>query len=144
MPGMNGYQVLECMRADGSVRRAPVIVISAVDQVESVARCIELGAEDYLCKPFNAVLLRARIGNCLERKRLNDLESNYRDHLERQVKEQVQEISLAQLGIIFAMSKLAESRDTGMHPARCTTSARSASPTPSSASPKSSRRKSSR
>jgi putative two-component system response regulator len=117
MPVLNGYQVLERMRADGSIRRVPVIVISAVDQVESVAKCIELGADDYLCKPFNAVLLRARIGNCLERKRLNDLESDYRGHLERQVKEQVREISLAQLGIIFAMSKLAESRDTdtGMH-----------------------------
>lgn len=72
MPGLNGYQVLERMRADRRTRDIPVVMISALDEIESVVRCIELGAEDYLPKPFNATLLRARIGASLEKKRLRD------------------------------------------------------------------------
>jgi putative two-component system response regulator len=117
MPEMNGYEVLEKVKSDMALRQIPVIVISAVDQMESVVRCIELGAEDYLPKPFDPVLLRARVGASLERKRLYDLEENYRIQLEDRVEEQVREISSAQQGVIFAMSKLAESRDpeTGAH-----------------------------
>ncbi|MGL5081330.1 MAG: adenylate/guanylate cyclase domain-containing protein [Microcoleaceae cyanobacterium] len=69
MPGMNGYQVLETMKQDVKLRYVPVVMISAVTDIESVIRCIELGAEDYLPKPFNPVLLRARINACLEKKR---------------------------------------------------------------------------
>ena len=72
MPEMNGYEVLEQLRADERLRHIPVIMISAVDQLESVVRCIELGAEDYLAKPFNPTLLRARVGASLEKKRLRD------------------------------------------------------------------------
>jgi len=72
MPELNGYEVLEQMRADPVLRDIPVIMISAVDQLESVVRCIELGAEDYLAKPFNPTLLRARVGASLEKKRLRD------------------------------------------------------------------------
>ena len=72
MPEMNGYQVLERLKADGRWREIPVIMISALDELESIVRCIELGAEDYLPKPFNSVLLRARIGACLEKKRLRE------------------------------------------------------------------------
>ena len=72
MPGMNGYEVLERMRADRVLRHIPVIMISALDEIESVIRCIELGAEDYLSKPFNPTLLRARVGASLEKKRLRD------------------------------------------------------------------------
>lgn len=72
MPEMNGYEVLEQVKADVGLRHIPVIMISALDDVESVIRCIELGAEDYLPKPFNPTLLRARIGASLERKRLQD------------------------------------------------------------------------
>jgi len=72
MPEMNGYEVLEQLKADPRLRHVPVIMISAVDQVESVIRCIELGAEDYLSKPFNPTLLRARLGASLEKKRLRD------------------------------------------------------------------------
>jgi DNA-binding response OmpR family regulator len=74
MPEMNGYQVLEHMKADSLLRHLPTIMISAVDEVDSVIRCIELGAEDYLPKPFNPVLLKARIGAVLEKKRLRDQE----------------------------------------------------------------------
>jgi CheY-like chemotaxis protein len=77
MPELNGYEVLERIRADDRLRHVPVIMISAVDQIESVVRCIELGAEDYLPKPFNPVLLRARVGACLEKKRLRDQEIRY-------------------------------------------------------------------
>ena len=72
MPNFNGYEVLERMKADGRLRHIPVIMISAIDELDSVIRCIELGAEDYLPKPFNPTLLRARVGAALERKRLHD------------------------------------------------------------------------
>ena len=66
MPEMNGYEVLEHMKADMALRDVPVIMISALDDMESVVRCVELGAEDYLPKPFNATLLKARVGACLD------------------------------------------------------------------------------
>lgn len=72
MPGLNGYEVLERLRADNRLRHIPVIMISALDEIDSVIRCIELGAEDYLSKPFNPTLLRARVGASLEKKRLRD------------------------------------------------------------------------
>jgi phosphoserine phosphatase RsbU/P len=74
MPEMNGYQVLERMKGDPALRHVPVIMISALDEIDAVVRCIEMGAEDYLSKPFSPVLLRARIGACLEKKRLRDQE----------------------------------------------------------------------
>ncbi len=72
MPEMNGYQVLEYLKGDPLLRELPVIMISALDEIDSVVRCIEMGAEDYLPKPFNPVLLKARIGASLEKKRLRD------------------------------------------------------------------------
>jgi signal transduction histidine kinase len=77
MPGMDGYQVLETIKADPELRDLPVIVISALDEIESAVRCIQMGAEDYLPKPFNPVLLRARLNACLQKKRLRDLEKAY-------------------------------------------------------------------
>jgi adenylate cyclase len=72
MPGLDGYETLARIVADEGLRHIPVIMISALEEVESVARCLELGAQDYLPKPFNPVLLRARINGCLMRKRLDD------------------------------------------------------------------------
>ena len=74
MPDISGYEVLTTLKADVRFRDIPVIVISALDEIDSVVRCIEAGAEDYLSKPFNPVLLRARIGASLEKKRLRDRE----------------------------------------------------------------------
>ena len=75
MPEMDGYQVLERMKRDEALRNIPVIMISAIDEMKSVVRCIQNGADDYLVKPFDATLLKARIGACLERKHYHDLES---------------------------------------------------------------------
>jgi len=77
MPEMDGYAVLKHLKADPRLRDIPVIMISAVDELESVVTCIELGAQDYLPKPFNPVLLRARLTACLERKWLRDQEIDY-------------------------------------------------------------------
>ncbi len=73
MPELNGYQVLQHLKHSETWRDLPVIMISALDEIDSAVRCIELGAEDYLRKPFNPVLLRARVQACLEKKRLRDL-----------------------------------------------------------------------
>lgn len=77
MPEMNGYQLLALLKSDADLRHIPVIVISGLLEIESVAKCIEMGAEDYLLKPFNPILLRARIGACLEKKRYHDQEEAY-------------------------------------------------------------------
>ncbi len=77
MPGMDGYQVLEIVKGDPELRDIPVIVISALDEIDSAVRCIEMGAEDYLPKPFNPVLLQARLNASLQKKKLRDLEKAY-------------------------------------------------------------------
>jgi len=73
MPGLTGYEVLQNLKSSETWRDLPVIMISALDEMDLVVRCIELGAEDYLPKPFNPVLLRNRVGAFLERKRLRDI-----------------------------------------------------------------------
>jgi adenylate cyclase len=74
MPEMDGFEVLERLRESRRLREVPVIVISGLEESETVVRCLEMGAEDYLTKPFDPVLLRARISGGLARKRLHDLE----------------------------------------------------------------------
>jgi sigma-B regulation protein RsbU (phosphoserine phosphatase) len=85
MPEMNGYEVLEHLKADTQLRDVPVIVISALDEMDSVIKCIELGADDYLAKPFNPTLLRARVGASLEKKRLRDEVRAGRDRLQQEL-----------------------------------------------------------
>ena len=92
MPEMNGYEVLAAVRGDSGLRHLPIIVISAVDQMDSVIRCVQLGADDYLTKPFNAVLLRARIAASLDRKRLHDELAEANRTLEERVRAQVAQI----------------------------------------------------
>ena len=77
MPELDGYEVLALIREDPTLRHLPVIMISAVEETDSIVRCIELGADDYLPKPFSPVLLRARINAGIARKRLYDLEREY-------------------------------------------------------------------
>jgi response regulator RpfG family c-di-GMP phosphodiesterase len=124
MPVMDGYETLAEIKRDPALRHVPIIVITAVDEMEGAVRCIEQGAEDYVGKPVDQVLLRARLRACLNKKRLHDLEKEHRREIERQnqtleerVRQQVREVSSTQLAAIFAMSKLAESKDpeTGEH-----------------------------
>ncbi|MDX2213830.1 MAG: response regulator [Oculatellaceae cyanobacterium bins.114] len=82
MPEMNGYRVLEQLKSSSSHRNIPVIMISSADDLEGVVRCIQLGAEDYLFKPLNPILLKARVGACLERKWLRDQEQAYLKQLQ--------------------------------------------------------------
>jgi putative two-component system response regulator len=136
MPGIDGFEVLERMKADSSLRHIPVIVISGSDDMDIVARCIKLGAADHLPKPFNPVLLRARIHASLAAKRLHDQEEVYRREielanrsLESRVQEQVHQLreSYAKLrktleGTVLALSSAVEIRDpyTAGHQQRVT------------------------
>lgn len=124
MPRMNGREVLNQLKTDGLLDHIPVIVISSIDNTENIAACIRLGAKDYMVKPFNQTLLQARIQACLERKQYHEREEQYyrlvEDFnvvLEKRVQEVVHDITQSHLATIFAMSKLAESRDidTGAH-----------------------------
>ncbi|UCC75355.1 MAG: response regulator [Anaerolineales bacterium] len=82
MPEMDGYQVLEHLKANDVWRHIPVVVISALQDLDSVVKGIEMGADDYLPKPFDPVLLKARIEACLEKKRLRDRELLYLQQIE--------------------------------------------------------------
>jgi len=85
MPEMDGLEVLEELRADDALRMIPVLMVSAVQEIESVVHCIERGATDYLPKPFNVVLLKARVESSLEKKRLRDREQLHAKSLEREL-----------------------------------------------------------
>ena len=74
MPGISGYDVLALLKGDPRFREIPVIMISALSELDSIVRCIEAGADDYLAKPFDPTLLRARVGSSLEKKHLRDRE----------------------------------------------------------------------
>ncbi len=84
MPGMDGYECLTYLKADTKLRNIPVIIISEIDDMESIVRCIQMGAEDYLPKPFNSMLLKARLNACLERQRWRDQEQIYIKQLQRE------------------------------------------------------------
>ncbi len=96
MPKVDGYQVLSWVKGESRLRDLPVIMISALNEVNSIVRCIELGALDYLMKPFNPVLLKARITSSLERKRLRD---EINDHLAR-LEEELEAARQLQLGMV--------------------------------------------
>ncbi|HET6846057.1 MAG TPA: SpoIIE family protein phosphatase, partial [Anaerolineales bacterium] len=85
MPVMDGFETLRRLKADAATRNLPVIIISAASDINSVVKGIQLGAEDYLPKPFEPTLLRARISSSLEKKRLHDLEQMYLKGLEREL-----------------------------------------------------------
>jgi serine phosphatase RsbU (regulator of sigma subunit) len=112
MPRMNGVEVLEAMKASGSLSTTRVIMISAASEIATVVRCIELGAEDYLPKPFNPVLLRARLTAVLEKKRLSDMLAR---HLAR-VEGELAEARAQQLSMM--PGEFPHSVHAVMHPAR--------------------------
>ena len=82
MPELDGYGVLQEMKVDIALRGIPVVMISAIGDANSVARCIELGATDYLTKPFNPVLLKARVDKCIEQARYRAQEAVYHERIE--------------------------------------------------------------
>jgi sigma-B regulation protein RsbU (phosphoserine phosphatase) len=96
MPKVDGYQVLTWMKGESRLRDLPVIMISALNEVNSIVRCIELGALDYLTKPFNPVLLKARVTSSLEKKRLRD---EINAHLAR-LEEELDAARQLQLGMV--------------------------------------------
>ena len=81
MPEFDGYQVLEKMKAKPTFAQIPVIVISALDEAESVGHCLEIGADDYLAKPFEPLVLKSRVAILLERQRLRETVANYERQL---------------------------------------------------------------
>jgi sigma-B regulation protein RsbU (phosphoserine phosphatase) len=85
MPEMDGHETLTRMKADENLARIPVVMISANEEIDAIVRCIELGAEDYLGKPFNPAILRARVRSSLERKQLRDRERLYTESLAREM-----------------------------------------------------------
>jgi len=105
MPEMTGFEVLTRMRTDEHLRNVPVVVISALEDIESAARSIELGAEDYLTKPINPILLRARVSASLEKKRLRDREH---DTLQRITDEKKRADELLELIIPLGVALSAE------------------------------------
>ncbi len=124
MPVMSGPELLEKMQESEKLRNVPVIVVTALSDMDKIVYCIERGAADYMQKPFRAQVLRARLASCIERKKLHDremdLQKQLEEHnaqLEERVNRQVKQITAAQLSTIFAMCRLAESRDvdTGKH-----------------------------
>ena len=119
MPRMSGVEVLEALRADPTLSATPVIMISAATELDTVVRCIELGAEDYLPKPFNAVLLRARLGTVPEKNRLRDEVRRQLDRMERELAE-ARELQLSMLPDVFPTPNPAYPVEVHavMHPAR--------------------------
>lgn len=94
MPNVDGYGVLEQLKGDPDLRHIPVVMVTSVDDIESAVRCIELGADDYLSKPIDPVLLIARVNAGLNKKRLHDLEQEHLDEvarLNRQLEARVEE-----------------------------------------------------
>jgi serine phosphatase RsbU (regulator of sigma subunit) len=85
MPVMGGIETLSRLKSDETLRHIPVIVVSAIDDVDNVVKCIELGAEDYLFKPVNKVILNARVSASLEKKRLRDQEQAYTLHVKHEL-----------------------------------------------------------
>jgi adenylate cyclase len=122
MPRLDGFAVLVRHHDDPAIRDIPVIMISALDDMASVVRCIEAGAEDYLTKPFDPVLLKARIGACMEKKRLRDNEHallarveaqaeemrTFNRQLEQRVADQVQQVERLSLMRRFLPPQLAD------------------------------------
>ena len=109
MPEMDGYEVLNRIKSSITLRSIPVIMITAVDDMKNAVQCIEKGADDYLIKPFNPTLLKARIGACLEKKQLRDQEENYQIKIEELLKT-VQEDLI--MGAIIQKRFLTSEEDT--------------------------------
>lgn len=124
MPGMDGFEVCQAVKTSPSTRHIPVIVITGLTERRANIKAVEAGADDFITKPFDVVLLRARIRNSLRTKQLHDrimtyqhkLE-DYNETLEERIAERTAEVAKIQQAAVFSLAKLAESRDpeTGEH-----------------------------
>ncbi len=108
MPEMDGIATLETIKSDMKLRDIPVIMISGVEAVDSIVKCIELGAEDYLSKPFNPIMLRARVNASLEKKHLRDIEGQHLTLIKSEKKKSDQ-----LLNVILPASAASELKATG-------------------------------
>lgn len=108
MPEMDGIETLAAIKSDMKLRDIPVIMISGVEDMDAIVKCIELGAEDYLAKPFNPVMLRARVNASLEKKRLRDLEGKHLSQIKAEKKKSDQ-----LLNVIFPVAAASELKATG-------------------------------
>ncbi len=124
MPEMNGLETLNRLKEDKDTRHIPVIMISALDDMDTVAQCIQNGAVDYLFKPFNPILLKARIESALQAKALHDQEEDYRKkienynvQLETEVRKRTEELFQVRLRVIYRLGWASEYWDnrTGSH-----------------------------
>jgi len=124
MPVMDGYETLHYLKSNETYKHIPVIIISAKHDQDSIVKGIELGADDYLNKPFKPAILKARISASLEKKYLHDREKMYVEkiktmntNLQKYVDKQTEEIVKGQEAMTFAICKMVESRDheTGQH-----------------------------
>jgi adenylate cyclase len=113
MPEMDGYGLLEHRSGDDRLKAIPFIVISGVDEMDSIIACIKLGAEDYLPKPFDPVLLHARLGACLDKKRMTDELVEWNLRLTERVDEKVREVERLTMLRRFVSPQLAEAIASG-------------------------------
>ncbi len=112
MPELDGFGVCRRLKEDPATQRIPVIIITGVAEKEANVKAIESGADDFLIKPFDAVLLDARIRSSLRSKRLQDEIIRHQEALERRVKDRTAQVTRTQNVAVFSLAKLAESRDT--------------------------------
>ena len=126
MPEMNGFEVYECLKAEGALKGIPVIFITAITETADKLKAFAMGAVDYVTKPFQVEEVCARVDTHLRLRKLQIDVENYNNHLEDLVQQKIEEISRSQMATIFALAKLAESRDsdTGHHLERVQTLSR--------------------
>ena len=112
MPGMSGFEVCRRIKADPVTSYLPVIVVTGLQDTQSNIEAIKAGADDYISKPFDQVLLHARLRNAIHAKRMHEELIIHRDLLEQKVLERTEQLLRTQRITIFSLAKLAESRDT--------------------------------
>jgi putative two-component system response regulator len=124
MPDIDGIEICKRLKADAKTRYIPIVILTGVAEREYYAEALEAGADDYLTKPLDSVLLQARVRNCLRSKRLQDSLLDYQRTLEQynatleaRVQERTEQVRKGQQVTVFSLSRLAESRDpeTGEH-----------------------------
>lgn len=117
MPGMDGYEVLRRLKANGATRDIPVIFLTALSEIGDKSRGFELGAVDYITKPFQIEEVMARVNTHLKLRQAQNSLKQFNDSLQAMVAKQVEEIAQSQLAMIFALAKLSHTRDddTGQH-----------------------------